>query len=254
MSLFGGSAENYPHGIGAHHSAVAGTVEWLTPPEIIEALGGAESFDLDPCSPEDRPWPTARQHYTLQDNGLLLPWTGRVWLNPPYTTADIARWLGRMAEHNHGTALIFARTETDAFFQHVWEQAASVLFLRGRINFHYPDGRRAPRNSGAPSVLVAYGMDDTDILACAPVEGQFIPLRLPRSVLGAALALPTWQEIVEQLMAAHTGPVALADLYRAAAGHPKATGNRHVAAKIRQVLQKGDAFHRRGPGLWELQP
>lgn len=27
--------------------------EWLTPPYILEALGG---FDLDPCAPEFRPW------------------------------------------------------------------------------------------------------------------------------------------------------------------------------------------------------
>ncbi|WP_280940170.1 hypothetical protein [Mesorhizobium sp. WSM1293] len=41
--------------IGSHHSARAGTDVWLTPPAILAALGGAESFDLDPCAPLDRP-------------------------------------------------------------------------------------------------------------------------------------------------------------------------------------------------------
>jgi hypothetical protein len=49
---------------------------WLTPPYIIESLGG---FDLDPCSPIDRPWPTAKSHYTIIDDGLTKDWSGRVW-------------------------------------------------------------------------------------------------------------------------------------------------------------------------------
>ncbi|MDG4853840.1 MULTISPECIES: hypothetical protein [unclassified Mesorhizobium] len=42
--------------IGSHQSAAAGTDVWLTPPALLAALGGAESFDLDPCAPLDRPW------------------------------------------------------------------------------------------------------------------------------------------------------------------------------------------------------
>lgn len=133
-------------GIGGHQSARSRTDEWLTPPEVIAALGGADSFDLDPCSPIDRPWPTARRHLTIVDNGLIQPWDGRVFLNPPYSTSVIGQWLARMADHNRGIALIFARTETDAFFRNVWERASALLFMRGRINFHLVDGRRARRH------------------------------------------------------------------------------------------------------------
>lgn len=38
-----------------------GHPEWLTPRNIVDALG---PFDLDPCAPIVRPWPTAVQHYT----------------------------------------------------------------------------------------------------------------------------------------------------------------------------------------------
>jgi hypothetical protein len=34
------------------------TEEWLTPPGIILALGGADSFDLDPATPAVQPYPT----------------------------------------------------------------------------------------------------------------------------------------------------------------------------------------------------
>ena len=58
----------------------ANSDEWLTPPDIIRALG---PFDLDPCSPGVRPWDMATKHYTVADDGLYRPWVGRVWLNPP---------------------------------------------------------------------------------------------------------------------------------------------------------------------------
>lgn len=63
--------------LSGHQSARMKNDEWLTPPEILSALG---TFDLDPCSPVNRPWPTAAQHYTERDNGLALPWHGRVLL------------------------------------------------------------------------------------------------------------------------------------------------------------------------------
>ena len=50
-------------------------------PEIVSALG---PFDLDPCSPVNRPWPTAAQHFTVRDDGLAQAWHGRVWCNPPF--------------------------------------------------------------------------------------------------------------------------------------------------------------------------
>lgn len=161
-------------GIGGHHSHKSCTVEWLTPPEIIAALG---PFDLDPCVPIVQPYPTARRSFNRMDNGLIQKWEGRVYLNPPYANGIIANWLARMANHNYGTALIFARTETDAFFRFVWEQATAVLFMRGRINFHLPDGSRAGGNAGAPTVLCAYGESDSAILESCKIPGQFVKLR-----------------------------------------------------------------------------
>lgn len=150
-----------------------GTDEWLTPPELIAALG---SFDLDPCSPGDRrPWNTAKRHLSLIEDGLRTPWEGRVWLNPPYS--DVRPWLTRLADHGHGTALIFARVETALWFEQVWPRATGVLFLRGRLNFHYLDGKRAKANSGAPSVLVAYGNADAQVLRSDAWPGHYVALR-----------------------------------------------------------------------------
>lgn len=160
-------------GIGGHQSAKSMKDEWLTPPSLIEKLG---VFDLDPCSPVSRPWDTAKYHYTIKHDGLKRPWFGRVWCNPPYGK-HYKDWLNKLADHGKGTALIFARTETTAFFESVWEKATAVLFIKGRITFHHVDGTMAKANSGAPSVLVAYGKLEALTLKECGIHGKFIDLK-----------------------------------------------------------------------------
>lgn len=235
---------------GPHHSGRGTSDIWLTPPSVIEALGGADSFDLDPCAPFRSPVRTARgaYSYVFQD-GLALPWAGRVFLNPPYSRPAFSRFLDRMAAHDHGVALIFARTETRDFFDCVWDRASGLLFLKGRLAFLRPDGSTGTGNSGAPSVLCAYGHSDAECLAFSGLEGQFVPLRLPRFVL-IGLTSRSWRDEVRAWLRRQRGPVALAEIYRAFAQHPKAAANQNVPAKIRQVLQRG-AGRRVGRGQWE---
>ena len=144
--------------VSAHESPIRKSDDWITPQHILQALGAP--FDMDPCMSVTQPWPTATMGYTIVDNGLEKDWRGEVWLNPPYSNAK--PWIAKLARHNHGIALIFARTETVLWFEHIWPKAAAILFLRGRLYFHRPDGSRAVSpngsgNAGAPSVLVAYG-------------------------------------------------------------------------------------------------
>lgn len=155
-------------GMGSHHSARAETDVWLTPPHIIAALG---AFDLDPCSCVDQPWRTAEKQYTIFDDGLTQPWHGRVWLNPPYGAAT-GKWLARLAAHGNGIALVFARTETRAWFDHVWPHASAVRFIQGRLNFHFPNGTRSPTNSGAPSALIAYGTNN--VVPLEQIDGHTV--------------------------------------------------------------------------------
>lgn len=161
-------------GMGGHQSPAMLKDEWLTPPEILCALG---KFDLDPCAPvpERRPWPMAGRHYTLMDDGLSKPWKGRVWLNPPYGR-QTGEWLARLADHGNGIALVFARTETEMFFNHIWGKADSVLFIRGRLFFHHATGARARHNSGAPSCLVAYGRRNTRALRYSNIPGYLVDM------------------------------------------------------------------------------
>ncbi len=161
--------------MGGHQSSRMISCEWLTPREIITALG---DFDLDPCSPECRPWDTAKVHYSRKDDGFVKPWAGRVWLNPPYGH-DTWKWLKKLSEHGNGIALIFARTETVQFFRTVWDKADSIFFFLGRLTFHRADGRRAMSDSGAPSCLVAYGQNNTTAISISGLRGKLIILKGP---------------------------------------------------------------------------
>ena len=155
-----------------NEATVSATDVWLTPPYILDALG---EFDLDPCASVDRPWDTAKHHYTIEDDGLMQPWFGRVWCNPPYGP-KMGAFLEKLAKHEEGgIALIFARTETRAFFDTVWDQADALLFIKGRIRFLTPDGKQGG-SSGAPSVLVAYGEKQVEALENCGLNGKLVRL------------------------------------------------------------------------------
>lgn len=155
-------------GVGGHHRGHSGATDvWLTPPEVVAALG---AFDLDPCgAPPPRPYETAARTIALPEDGLAEMWEGRVWLNPPYS--EVGRWIERLVAHDRGTALVFARTDTRWWHRLVFEGASAVRFLEGRLHFHRPDGTRAPLNAGGPSAIVAYGRRDAEILRDATSLG-----------------------------------------------------------------------------------
>ena len=159
-------------GIGGHQSVTSKTNEWLTPPEIIKSLG---DFDLDPCSPIGRPWPTAKKHYTKDMDGLSLPWAGRVWCNPPYGR-EVGNWLSKCADHGDAIALVFARTETKDWVDYIWNRANAIYFIFGRLHFYSVDGERATGNAGGPSALVAYGKNNIDTLKNCCYPGYLVAL------------------------------------------------------------------------------
>lgn len=87
-----------------------------------------------------------------------------------------------MAKHRGGIVLIYARTETQMFFDRVWSRtnANGIYFLKGRICFCRPDGTTAP-DAGAPSVLVSYDPRSTrrnyNSLKRCKLAGQFLTIR-----------------------------------------------------------------------------
>ncbi|CAN5478789.1 hypothetical protein BH10PSE7_BH10PSE7_15300 [soil metagenome] len=242
--------------LGSHQRTIGKSQVHITPRAILNPLG---EFDLDPAGNDPRPWDCAKTTYTLRDDGLLLPWFGRVWLNPPFDRRMVGQFIDRMCAHDRGVLLVHVRTETE-WFRPIWRHASALLFLAGRYIFHKPDGDQCTissagskhfgkaANSGAPLVLAGFGSDDADVLCMCGIDGYFVPLRLPRSIVVAALE-PSWQVAVAGWLAQQAGPIAVADLYRAFADHPKTRGRKHWREKLRQTLLRG-AGRRLGPDQW----
>ena len=161
----------------SHENRTDGKDEWLSPPEIIQSLG---KFDLDPCAPKIRPWDTAKNYFTAENDGLIQKWNGRVWCNPPYNKAK--KWLERCKEHGNCIVLIFARTETRMWFDSIWNDADAILFIQGRLTFHNVDGSKPKNSGGAPSCLIAYGKNNVTALELALINkalhGKLVKLNL----------------------------------------------------------------------------
>lgn len=150
------------------------TDEWYTPPEIIRSLG---DFDLDPATSLTalNLNHSAERFYTEKENGLLQTWVGRIWLNPPYSNPLIVEFLAKMAAHNNGIALVFAKIEAKCFHDTVLYSAGAAKFLYDRIRFLRPDRTLGtqPRNG---SMLLAYGRENIEILYNNPLKGKFVLL------------------------------------------------------------------------------
>lgn len=138
-------------------------VEWYTPPFVFQALG--VRFDLDPCSPGvDKSHVPADRHYVLPGNdGLVDPWYGFVWCNPPYGR-QTGQWLKRLSDHGNGIALVFSRTGS-RWFQDVAGTCSSVVFIAGRVKFVSGATGQQSGNAGADSMLLGWGSQADAALA-----------------------------------------------------------------------------------------
>jgi hypothetical protein len=129
-----------------------GEGEPITPSWLIDALGGPEVFNLDPCISQQQPWVTAKKAYSVEQDGLTRPWWGAVWLNPP---SDSREWFKRLADHGHGIGLV--PIEAPYWHDVIFPTASGFLFPYAKIELVRPDGAK-PEDGGDPLlVLVAWG-------------------------------------------------------------------------------------------------
>jgi hypothetical protein len=140
-----------------HEPSIGMSDDWFTPPEIFAALG--QHFDLDPCSPGSDHWVPANKIYTKADDGLVQPWFGSVFVNPPFGgRRGHVPWLNKFFAHGNGVLICRAYTSSDWFHDYVVPHAETLLFPRGKTKFIRPDGSigTAPGHG-----IVLVGMGET---------------------------------------------------------------------------------------------
>ena len=93
-----------------------------TPKWVFDLLD--VTFDLDVAAPVGGvPWIPALQSYSQADDGLVQPWHGLVWCNPPFS--DILPWVRRLNEHRNGIALL-PHTK-GGWREEIWQGADGVV-------------------------------------------------------------------------------------------------------------------------------
>jgi site-specific DNA-methyltransferase (adenine-specific) len=128
------------------------TDEWSTPQELFDALTWVYGeFSLDPCATADNA--KCRRFFTRKDDGLSLPWSGKVFMNPPYGR-EIGRWVRKAYEESRKGAFVvcLVPARTDTRWWQDYAKRGHVHFLRGRLRFG------SARNSAPfPSAIVTFG-------------------------------------------------------------------------------------------------
>lgn len=151
----------------AHVSYNTGEEEWYTPPKYIEAARKTMGdIDLDPASTGDANMIIrARKYYSVQDDGLKQNWEGKVWMNPPYSTELIGKFIFKLLESlktesvTEAIVLVNNATETK-WFQPMIDLAKVICFPAGRVHFWNPGKETASPLQGQAVLYFGDNKDD----------------------------------------------------------------------------------------------
>ena len=124
-----------------HVAFNSGNNEWYTPKEIIEAARKAMgSIDIDPASSDvANEVVKAAEYYTAETDGLDKPLHGNVWMNPPYASDLIGKFIQKIVSernsYKQAIVLVNNATETE-WFNSLISVASAVCFPRSRVLMH----------------------------------------------------------------------------------------------------------------------
>lgn len=139
-----------------------------TPRWVFDAMG--LHFDLDVASPPGGPWHVpCDRYYTAADDGLVQPWDGLVWCNPPYS--NYLPWATRWAYHDQGVLMGLMGSRSPGR-RIVFAAADAVCFA----NVIFPRPDREPLNL-MQAVYVAFrgvGLQPAEHLAAANQHGAVL--------------------------------------------------------------------------------
>jgi len=120
------------------------STEHYTPQYILDAvIACMGAIDLDPCSnSREIPNVPAARHYTIQDNGLVQPWEGSVFINPPFGPG-VEVWFSKLYQERLAgrttEAIVLWKSATEtAAWKTLTRLSCRVCFPSARIRFTGP--------------------------------------------------------------------------------------------------------------------
>jgi len=108
--------------------------DWETPADFFAELDAIFHFDLDACAtPHNAKCP---RFFTKEEDALKQPWSGTVWMNPPYGR-EIAAFMRKAYEESvrGATVVCLVPSRTDTEWWHTYAKFGKVIHLRGRLKF-----------------------------------------------------------------------------------------------------------------------
>lgn len=162
------AAKAVREGKSPHVAHNSGNNEWYTPQEYIKAarevLG---DIDLDPASSDIANQTVQATHYlTAEVDGLAHEWSGRVWMNPPYSSDLIGQFISKLIQHyDEGkieAAIVLVNNATETrWFQELAQNAFAICFPKGRIK--YLDSSGTPANTPLQGQAFIYFGENADL-------------------------------------------------------------------------------------------
>lgn len=157
MSLVGFRAQNHPQ-----QQTKDAVDDRGTTPEMFGPLNDRFGFTLDVAASDANT--KCEDYYTLADDGLLQPWNGRVWCNPPYSNIEpwlIKAWDEWLQPPGLGPELIVMLLPANRTEQGWWQRQVEawlrerladfhVEFLAGRPRFIRPGAVIGPKGDRPP--------------------------------------------------------------------------------------------------------
>lgn len=168
-------------------TALSKSNEWKSPAKVYQPLNERYAFTLDAAAAH---WNAqCPRYFTRRDNALKLRWSGRVWLNPPYSRGSLAAWMGKARSETLlrrvelVCCLVPAYTGESWWHQHVessagrllsvdldldamgattivrWEHlTVSTTRLRGRLRFRERNGKTGGARFSSAVVVFSSGV------------------------------------------------------------------------------------------------
>ena len=135
--------------------------EHYTPKWLFDRMG--IEFDLDVAAPKGGSHVPARKCYTQEDDGLIQPWFGCVWMNPPFSKPS--PWVDKFIANGNGIALCVV--SKSKWFQALWNASDAIVPTDRTMKFERPDGNK--KTISFQSFLFAMG--NQSVQAINKLEG-----------------------------------------------------------------------------------